>query len=432
MTPAPMSPDMARYTRRLIILFGLVYFSQGIGQHVGLVYRPLQFYFKEELGLNPAQVTEYLAVLTIPWMIKPLYGLVTDFIPLAGFRRKSWLLLANTLATIGLLWLAGQTSPAGIVTALLITAIGTAASDVIIDAIMVESGKRTGLTARFQSVQWLWINIASIFSHLIGGQLAANFKPGTALHIAAVMTLVAPVAVMVTSWLIVREERSTLALGEMRETAGNLVEAFKSRTLWLVIAFLGFWNFSPSFGTPWYYHQTDTLKFSQDFIGVLGAVASAGAVLGSFAYWQLFSKLPLRRQLVMAIAAGTVGTLLYALLLTPSAITTYLAVGIDFLLGAVSMVALLATLTLAAQACPPKSEGFTFAALMSVLNGFTQLSAIIGARLYTDVFDKRMLPLIIISAAFTAACFLLLPLLRSLDIDSTPGVAKPAEATAHS
>jgi hypothetical protein len=263
------------------------------------------------------------------------------------------------LATIGLLWLAGQTSPAGIVTALLITAIGTAASDVIVDAIMVESGKRTGLTARFQSVQWLWINIASIFSHLIGGQLATHFKPGTALHIAAVMTLVAPIGVMVTSWLIVREDRSTIALGEMRETARNLAEAFKSRTLWLVIAFLGFWNFSPSFGTPWYYHQTDTLEFTQDFIGVLGAVASAGAVLGSFAYWQLFSKMPLRRQLIIAIATGTVGTLLYVLLLTPTAMTTYLAIVIDFILGAASMVALLATLTLAAQACPPKSEGGT-------------------------------------------------------------------------
>ncbi|HRD75498.1 MAG TPA: MFS transporter [Hyphomicrobiaceae bacterium] len=420
MAASTVAPPLDGYARRLVILFGLVYFSQGIGQHVGLVHQPLQFYFKEALGLNPAQVTEYLAVLTIPWMIKPLYGLVSDFIPLVGFKRKSWLLLTNMLATTGLLWLTSQTSPAAIVTALLMTAIGTAASDVIIDAIMVENGKKMGLTARFQSVQWLWISIASIVSHLLGGQLASRFTPGTALHIAATITLIAPIAVMVSSWLIVREEKSEMALSEMKATAGSLLEAFKSKTLWLVIAFLGFWNFSPSFGTPWYFHQTDTLKFEQDFIGLLGAVASAGSVLGAFAYWQVISKMPLRRQLVLAIVMGTIGTLLYLLLLTPHGFTKPLAIAIDFMLGAAAIMALLATLTLAAQACPPKAEGFTFAALMSVLNGFAQLAAIVGARLYTNVLDKSMAPLIIISALFTAACFLLLPLLRAVNIDAVP------------
>lgn len=413
MTPTNNNRDLTAYARRLVYLFGLVYFCQGIGQHVGLVSQPLQFFFKQALGLNPAQVTEYLAVLTIPWAIKPLYGLVSDFIPLFGYRRKTWLLVTNTLAAAGFLWLFGLDSPVTIVTALMLTAFGTAASDVIIDAVMVENGKKTGMTAQFQSVQWLWINIASVGTSLFGGWLCTVFAPTTALHVAAIITMCAPLAVMTASWFIVREEKSPINITEMKATTKSLFTGFRSKTLWAVIAFLAFWYFSPSFGSPWYYHQVDTLHFSQAFIGILAAVGSAGQVLGALAYGRWFAKRPLKQQLGFSILTGTIGTLAYLLLLTPSAYSQAIAIGINLVFGAAAMIATLSTLTLAAQACPPKAEGFTFAALMSVTNAFTQISAIIGARLYVDVFGSLM-PLIFISAGFTFACFLLLPILSGV------------------
>lgn len=413
MTPSNNNQDLTAYARRLIILFGLVYFCQGIGQHVGLVSQPLQFFFKQALGLNPAQVTEYLAVLTIPWAIKPLYGLVSDFIPLFGYRRKTWLLVTNALAAGGFLWLFGLDNPVTIVSALMLTAFGTAASDVIIDAVMVENGKKTGMTANFQSVQWLWINIASVGTSLFGGWLCTMFEPNTALHVAAIITMCAPIAVMVTSWLIVREEKSPINVAEMKATTKSLFAGFRSKTLWAVIAFLAFWYFSPSFGSPWYYHQVDTLHFSQAFIGILGAIGSAGQVLGAIAYGKFFAKRPLKQQLAFSIVTGTIGTLAYLLLLTPTAYSQAIAIGINLVFGAAAMIATLSTLTLAAQACPPKAEGFTFAALMSVTNAFTQISAIIGARLYVDVFHS-LTPLILVSAGFTFACFLLLPILSSV------------------
>jgi hypothetical protein len=207
----------------------------------------------------------------------------------------------------------------------------------------------------------------------------------------------------------VREDRVKINVKELAATSRALAISFRSRTIWAVLAFLAFWNFSPSFGTPWYYHQTDRLGFSQLFIGTLHAAASVGAVIGALAYWRYFARLTMRRQLIWGIWTGTIGTLSYLLLLHPNDWSQAIALGIEFTFGAVGMVALLATLTLAAQACPPKSEGFTFAALMSIVNGVTQISGIIGARLYTDVFNSSMAPLILTSAAFTAACWFTLP-----------------------
>ena len=80
------------------------------------------------------------------------------------------------------------------------------------------------------------------------------------------------------------------------------------------------------------------------------------------------------------------------------------------------MIANIATLALAADHCPPGSEGFAFAALMSVMNLAAPLHDTIGAYLYDHVFDQALSPLILVSAGFTAAIFLLVPLLgRSVD-----------------
>jgi hypothetical protein len=35
----------------------------------------------------------------IPWLIKPIYGLISDFVPLFGQRRKSYFVLTSGIAT---------------------------------------------------------------------------------------------------------------------------------------------------------------------------------------------------------------------------------------------------------------------------------------------------------------------------------------------
>jgi predicted MFS family arabinose efflux permease len=85
------------------------------------------------------------------------------------------------------------------------------------------------------------------------------------------------------------------------------------------------------------------------------------------------------------------------------------AVAIYFFSGMASMVANVATLSLAAAFCPPRAEGFTFAALMSVINFATPLSDTIGAVLYEHVFASRLGPLIMVSSAFTAFVLVIVP-----------------------
>jgi len=69
-----------------------------------------------------------------------------------------------------------------------------------------------------------------------------------------------------------------------RQTMAAIREAVGGRDLWIVAGFIFFWTFSPSFGPALLYYQTDVLKFSQQFIGHLGALGSLAAVGGAFIY----------------------------------------------------------------------------------------------------------------------------------------------------
>lgn len=402
------------YVTRLLYLFGFVYFAQGLAQASGLISQPLSFYLKEVMHFDEAQSTAYLAVLTIPWVIKPLYGLISDFIPLFGYRRKSWLLILNAASAGAFFWLTGLNEPSLIVSALLLTAVGTAASDVIVDAVMVENGQKYNMVGKFQSVQWFWFYAAQIFTSIAGGWLASGSDPASGLHTAAMITMFAPASVAILAWFALREDKSQMNVAQLKATASGLREAFKSTTLWAVIAFLGFYYFAPSFGTPMYYHMTDKLKFSQEFIGTLGAIGSVGSVIGTFIYGKYFTKRTINFQLVFSILAGAVGSFAYLLVVENSPNAANIMIALSLIFGAAGAIATLTALSLAGKACPAKAEGFTFAALMSVVNGFTQLSAIAGSWMFVHWFDRSLTPLIIVSGLFTLACFLLMPLLKGV------------------
>lgn len=56
---------------------------------------------KDEYGLSPAMMGLYLSYTTLPWMIKPFWGIITDSKPLLGYRRKSYIILFGILDALG-------------------------------------------------------------------------------------------------------------------------------------------------------------------------------------------------------------------------------------------------------------------------------------------------------------------------------------------
>ena len=390
-----------------MLFFGLVYVVEGIGQTGGLIAQPLNYYLKETFGWTPVQVTAYLTILNLPWIIKPVYGIVSDFLPLFGYRRKAYLVIANAAGAGAYCWVTQITAPGQLVLALLLTAYAMAISSTLCGAILVENGQRLGASDAFVNQQWLWFNIAALASGFIGGQLVERLSPAAALHAAAAIIAVAPLAVVFTTWFLISEPKSRIDLTEMKKTFGSLLAAFSLRELWFVGAFLFLYYLSPGLGTPLYYHMTDHLKFSQEYIGILGSISSGGWIIGALLYRRFLKGITARTLLNLSILLGILTTSAFLLLWNEAT-----AAFINFFSGFAGMVAFLATLTLAADYCPQRAEGFAFAALMSITNLSAALSDNIGSFLYEHLFDRRLDPLILVSAAFTALAFAFVPMLR--------------------
>src|SRR2546429_684526 len=113
-----------------------------------------------------------------PWLVKPVYGLLSDGVPLFGRRRQSYFVLTSGLAALAGFALGSLDAHTPLVITALFTAmgLGLAFTDVLTDALMVENGKRLRLTGGFQAVQWASIYAASIAVGVAGGMLTEHHE----------------------------------------------------------------------------------------------------------------------------------------------------------------------------------------------------------------------------------------------------------------
>ena len=390
-----------------MLFFAIVYLVEGIGQaRVGIIYQPLTHYLKD-IGWSALQVAAYFAVLNFPWIIKPVFGLVSDFVPLFGYRRKSYLVIASLCAVAAFAVIARQAEPAAIALPLLLTSYAMATASTLCGALLAENGRTFRLSSTFVSQQWLWFYIAIMASSFAGGALVENLPTLSALQAAAAIAAVAPIAAVLASLFLLDEQKVSASAPEMRRTFQSLVAATRSARLYIVALFLFLYSFAPGFGTPLYYFMTDELKFPQSYIGVLGAIASAGWIAGALVHRFLLRGMSSKALLNLSIVLGTLSVASFLLLADPVT-----AAIVNFTNGVALMIATIASLTLAADHCPRRAEGFAFAGLMSIMNLAELASSTVGAWLYDHVFDGRLGPLIIVSAASMAFTLLLVPLLR--------------------
>src|SRR6201995_830897 len=148
---------------RTMWFFAIVYAVEGTCQaKSGIMWQPLSHWLKESLHWTPVTISASLAILDLPWVIKPLWGAISDFVPLFGYRRRPYLVLANIAAFLAFAWVATIDTTTSMIPALTVTAFAMAISSTLCGALLVETGQKNNATASFVNQQWLGFNIAQI------------------------------------------------------------------------------------------------------------------------------------------------------------------------------------------------------------------------------------------------------------------------------
>ncbi len=190
----------ARYVASCILAYGV---NQGMGEK--LVYGGKQYYMLDSLGLSSAQYGRVDGFAHIPWELKSLFGLLSDCVPIAGYHRSPYMLIAGALGTFALSLLAflpaaGVGTGAASVLFLLVN-MNFALPDVIIDATVAERSKvRPELGASLQALCWGSLGVLGVPSALAAGYLLDAHGPQLLFGL-AISTAVAITVPPLCGWL---------------------------------------------------------------------------------------------------------------------------------------------------------------------------------------------------------------------------------------
>lgn len=353
---------------RLLFFFAACYFGQGMA---GLIYEPLSYLLKDGLGLSPAESSSFIAWMTAPFLIKPLFGFVSDALPLEGRRRRPHLILASLLWAGGLAALALLETPSygRLLSLLLLVNAGTVLADAACDGVMVEQGLKKGRTGVYQAVQLAALYLSLVATGLGGGWLAAHASPSQVFALAAVFP-----ALLLLSIAWVREGASAPAAH--RSLAG-LRLLLKNAVFWRLALLIFLWSFAPFLGTAQFYYQSQTLGFGPVFIGGLSTAAGAAGFLGAAAFPKAQEKLGPEGLLKAAVWVWAPLQLFYLAYRGPAS-----ALALTVLFSLFGTAFRLALMDLAARSCPKGAEAAAFALYMAVFNAAAWTSNTAGGWLY--------------------------------------------------
>ena len=395
------------------IFFASLYFVQSVGDPTsGLIAQPVRSLLKS-WGESPAVLGALMALLAVPWTIKPIFGLLSDFVPLFGSRRRNYLLLANGLAALSLLSLAFVPIEPGslwlLFALLLPTTMAIALGDVIVDALMVEKGQPLGLTGRFQSIQWAAANAALLLTGVLGGYVAEERAQSLGFAFCGVLWLFA----FAVAWRYSGDhEDAHLDAASLSETGAALMGVLRDKLFLAVCALLTLWSFNPVWGSVLYVHMTEDLGFSEQDFGNVTSAFFLGSLLGSVGYGIYCRSVRLSMLLHLSILAAIISNAVYWQL--GSLTSAYL---VSVIAGAAYMTGTLIQLDLTARIIPAKAAATVFATVMAVTNFAGSGSEAFGGWLFevAKAFYGRATAfslVVAVSVAAAMSCWLLVPSLR--------------------
>lgn len=405
-----------------LIAILMVYFVQGI---LGLARLAVSFFLKDDLGLTPAQVAAMMGVASLPWVIKPVFGFISDSLPIWGYRRRSYLVLSGglgCLAWIGMATIVHSALAATIAIAL--SSLSVAVSDVIVDSLVVERVRQESQSdaGSLQSLCWSATAVGGIITAYFSGWLLAHMSTRQVFLITATFPLiVSAVAVLIAD----PKVKAQLNLDSTKHQIQQLKQAITQKRIWLPVAFLFLWQATPSSESAFFFFTTNDLGFDPEFLGRVRLVTSLAALLGIWVFQRFLKAVAVRRIFLWSTLISAALGMTTLLLVTHTNRTLgiddqWFSLGDSLILTVMGQIAYMPVLVLAARLCPPGVEATMFALLMSVSNLAGILSHESGALIMhglgiTETNFQQLWLLVVIANLST---LLPLPLLHWLPQDT--------------
>jgi len=418
-----------------------IYFVEGA---LGIARLAQTFFLKDTMHLGPAELSALTGLFTLPWTIKPLYGFLSDGLPLFGYRRRSYLVVCGFLGAFS--YAAVGSSFGGIfgndvgamdstgfmgisllqasIASLVVSSGCIAFSDVVADGIVVQRTRDAddpNVAGGLQSLCWGSASIGALISAYFSGSLLETMSPTDVFSITAVLPLIVaaiaffidedPVEAKIEANAQFKDTNPSVDLSTtngiincdsamvttsdgddgVKQQIASLWSAIKQPAVWKPALFLFLWQSTPTSEGAFLYFMTNDLGMGPEFLGRVRLVTAAASLAGVWGYQKYLRAVAIKDILFWTTVASAPLGLIQLLLIThanrslgiPDGAFVF---GDDVVLAVLGEFAFLPTLVLAAKICPPGVEAVLFATLMSIFNGASTVGTEVGA-LLTKILD---------------------------------------------
>lgn len=272
----------------------------------------LSLFLKDRLHFQPSQMAYIRLAQSFPWIIRPLYGYISDFHPILGLKRKSYLILlfiVNSLAWLILSYFSYHITMVFITVVLVQFSLAFIA--VVNRAIIIETSKLyediDEKINEFVHISSMAQVIGKLVASLFEGVLAEKLYPCYVFIISSFISVI----VLIAAWVFIEKYEgfekhelfysfiSTSSTSDFEVSSSerkeiNLKKVFKkficNYRVYPALLFVIIYNSVPSSQSAVFYYSTNELNISPIEMGYISVLCNLSMVISMMIYKRYLQK----------------------------------------------------------------------------------------------------------------------------------------------
>lgn len=326
----------------------------------------LAFYWAEVVG--PDKIPLYWMLLGLPWVIKPVYGLFTDSIPIFGYRRRPWISIASLFASLSFLFL---TRIIEVVYACTFASLFLCISDVVSDSLLVELSRTMKTEGLLQS-NVIRARLYGSVVALSGGLVYQLFGIDCVFQIAAILPIALSVSIFALPEKKYVQDGTPIPIGVVCSSIANGFSWPLARIL-SVGCLVGL---LPNRIEMVLFYRYKEVHFSPFVMSIIAVAGAMGGLVGVILYKKIKG---VRRPMIISGMLTTAGCIIGSYTV---GLTDYYAIFVGAVLqslffGISNSLLLIPLITTTATLMPKNAEGTMYALVMSMFNSAAMVGDVI-------------------------------------------------------
>jgi len=271
----------------------------------------VKYYFKDKKKVETANLTRILIIFKIPYLIKPLYGLLLDFFPIFGYKKKSYLFICFlvNISSWYLFIISNDKNMYFSIICLLFINISLSFTTVIGSAVQVDLSKmyendKSNIgekTSELMSEYFIIKSLGTLIPSYFKGFLIEKYTNDIIFYISALISFI----ILISDLLLVeekitkktKEKKLTSSLLEKKRKKNKnenkteqILNLIKNKNIIILLSLIFILESSPFCASPLFYYETNILNLNPKDLGYIDFLSQITIIIVIYIYKNLCFK----------------------------------------------------------------------------------------------------------------------------------------------